>query len=104
MKLARVIGQVVSSVKDKRHEGRKLLLTQPVDVAGRPQDSVVLAIDCAQAGVGDYVLVLQEGKSARQVMDHPTAPCEAIVVGVIDTVQVNGRQGRLVPPVGNGKK
>ena len=44
---------------------------------------------------GDYVLVLQEGKSARQVMGHAGAPCEAIVVGVIDHVQIDGRQRAL---------
>jgi len=92
MKLARVIGQVVSTIKDERQRGWKLLLVQPVDTAGRAQGSSVVAIDGAQAGIGDHVLLLAEGKSARQVMQSDDAPCEAIVVGVIDHIQVHGRQ------------
>ena len=92
MKMARVIGQVVSTVKDPRHEGFKLLLVQPVDEEARAWGEYMLAIDGAQAGVGDYVLVVEEGKSARAVMGSMDAPCEAIVVGVIDHVLVAGRQ------------
>lgn len=92
MKLARVIGQVVSTIKDERQKGWKLLLVQPVDTDGQPRGSSVVAIDAAQAGVGDHVLLLAEGKSARQVMNSDDAPCEAIVVGVIDHIQTGGRQ------------
>ena len=92
MKLARVIGQVVSTVKDERQKGWKLLLVQPVDTAGRDLGGSLVAIDGAQGGIGDHVLLLAEGKSARQVMNSDDAPCEAIVVGVIDHIQVDGRQ------------
>ncbi len=95
MKLARVIGQVVSTVKDERQVGWKLLLVQPVDTEGQPQGASLVAIDAAQAGVGDHVLLLAEGKSARQVMNSDDAPCEAIVVGVIDHIQTGGRQRAL---------
>lgn len=95
MRLARVIGQVVSTIKDERQAGWKLLLVQPVDTAGNAVGSAVVAIDAAQAGVGDPVLLLAEGKSARQVMGSADAPCEAIVVGVIDYIQVDGRQRAL---------
>lgn len=101
MKLARVIGQVVSTIKDERQVGWKLLLVQPVDTDGADQGTAVVAIDAAQAGVGDHVLLLTEGKSARQVMGADDVPCEAIVVGVIDHIQIGGRQ-RVLGQTGEG--
>jgi len=98
LRLARVIGQVVSTVQDARFEGFALLLVQPVDDQARPVDRSLLAVDTAQAGVGDYVLVVQEGKSARLLMGIADAPCEAIIVGVVDYVQVGGTQHALCPP------
>ena len=98
MRLARVVGTVVSSVQDARFDGQKLLLVQPVDDRARPVDRTILAVDAAQAGVGDYVLVVQEGKSARAVMGVADAPCEAILVGVVDYVQTGGEQRVLAPP------
>ena len=92
MRLARVVGTVVSSVQDARFDGQKLLLVQPVDDHARPVDRTILAVDAAQAGVGDYVLLVQEGKSARAVMGVAEAPCEAILVGVVDYVQTGGEQ------------
>ncbi len=90
MKLARVIGQIVSTIKDTRHDGWKLLIAQPVDCDSKPAGNSVVAIDTAQAGVGDYVLLLAEGKSARQIMDDQSAPCEAIIIGVVDHIMMDG--------------
>jgi microcompartment protein CcmK/EutM len=98
LKIARIIGQVVSTIKDPRHEGFKLLLAQPVDAAGVPSEPTLLVIDAAQAGVGDYVLVVCEGKSARQVIGVDDTPCEAIAVGVIDHLEIQGRKQQLAPP------
>lgn len=81
----------MSTIKDPRHDGYKLLLVQPVDCDSNPKGASLLAIDAAQAGVGDYVLVLAEGKSARQIMKSTDAPCEAIIVGVVDHISVHGR-------------
>ncbi len=102
MRIARVVGQVVSTVADERFDGHKLLLVRPVDDRARPADPPLLAVDAAQAGVGDYVLVVQEGKSARQLMDSNDAPCEAIVVGVIDHLQTTGRRRFLRAPEQGG--
>jgi microcompartment protein CcmK/EutM len=104
VRLARIIGQVVSTVKDPSFEGVKLLLALPVDADGAPlgQEALVAA-DAAQAGIGDYVLVCQEGKSARAVLGRPKAPCEAVVVGVIDYVETAGRQRALSPPAAKVK-
>jgi ethanolamine utilization protein EutN len=94
---------VVSTVQHETFRGHKLLLVQPVDASGRPFDPPLLAVDAAQAGIGDYVLVVQEGKSARMVMGSKDAPCEAVIVGVIDYLQFEGRQQRLAPSGEVGK-
>jgi microcompartment protein CcmK/EutM len=98
VRIARVTGQVVSTVKDERFRGFKLLVVQPVDEEARPVDRSLVAVDAAQAGVGDYVLVVQEGKSARAEMGVADAPCEAIIVGVIDHLTTGGRTRALRPP------
>ena len=104
MRLARVVGTVVSTVQDARFDGWKLLLVQPVDDRGKPVDRALLAVDAAQAGVGDYVLVVQEGKSARAEMGSKDAPCEAIVVGVVDHVETGGEQRVLAAPAGTAAR
>ncbi len=98
MKIARVTGTVVSTIKEASHKDFKILVVQPVDDVGEPYGDTFLALDVAQAGVGDYVLVVEEGKGARQVMKRPEAPCEAVIVGVIDYVETGGRQHELRPP------
>jgi ethanolamine utilization protein EutN len=90
MRLAKVVGNVVSTIKLDEHKGFKLLLVQPVDITGKFIDTPVVAIDCAQAGVDDYVLILEEGLSCREVMKAPKAPVEAVIVGVIDYIESQG--------------
>ncbi len=105
MRLARIVGQVVSSVKEPSYLGVKLLLASPVDPQGAPLGGeALLAADAVQAGVGDYVLVCQEGKSARAVLGLPGTPCEAVVVGVVDYVEMAGRQRTLRPPPAAGQE
>jgi len=90
MKIARVIGSVVNTVKLDSLGGHKLLWVEPVDGRGARTEPAVLAVDAAQAGLGDYVLLCQEGKSARLLMDSATAPVEAVIVGVIDHLEIHG--------------
>jgi microcompartment protein CcmK/EutM len=98
MKIARVIGSVVNTVKLENLGGFKLLWVQPVNEQGEATEPAVLAADGAQAGLGDIVLLCQEGKSARMVMDSRDAPVEAVVVGVIDHLEIHGKHVSL-----NGK-
>lgn len=86
MKLGVVTGHVVATVKTESHHGRKLLVVQAVDENGQPYADPVIAVDCAQAGVGDLVLLLEEGGSAREVMEHPRAAVDAVIVGVVDSL------------------
>ena len=88
MLIARVVGTLVSSQKNAKLEGAKLLLVQPLDLEGQPRGATVLAIDSVDAGVGDRVLLVQEGKAAQAVLDRGTAAVDAAVVGVVDHVEL----------------
>jgi len=92
MRLAHVIGNVVSTVKEASHERFKLLVVQPVNLRGEPSEPSHLCIDLCQAGIGDYVLILQEGNSIRFLTDHPRGAVDAAAVGVIDYVETGGAQ------------
>ena len=84
---ARVVGDVVATIKHADLAGEKLLLVQPVSDAGEPRGKAVIAVDCAQAGPGDWVLVADEGNSAAQVRRRPRGPVRTVIVGVIDAVE-----------------
>ncbi|MBU1070344.1 EutN/CcmL family microcompartment protein [Myxococcota bacterium] len=95
MKIARVIGSVVNTVKLESLNGFKLLWVEPINEKGESSEPAVLAADGAQAGLGNIVLLCQEGKSARMVMDSIDAPVEAVIVGVIDSIEINGQDVSL---------
>jgi ethanolamine utilization protein EutN len=90
MVVARVVGNVVATQKNAKLEGSKLLLVQPVDVDGAPRGGAVLAIDSVDAGVGDRVLLIQDGRSAQLVLGRGVAAVDAAVVGVVDAVELAG--------------
>jgi ethanolamine utilization protein EutN len=85
--IGRVVGNVVATQKNEKLEGTKLLLVQPVDLDGAPRGAAVLAFDAVDAGVGDRVLLLQEGRSAQLVLGRGIAAVDAAVVGVVDSVE-----------------
>ncbi len=88
MILGRVTGVVVATHKHYKLEGRKLLLVQPLDLEGEPRGVAVLAVDSVDAGEGDRVLVVQEGKSASMVSERAESPLDAAVVAVVDAVDL----------------
>ncbi len=88
MQLARVVGHVVAPVKHQLFHGHKLLLVRPEDPHGRPSAPAVLAVDRVDAGIGDRVLLLHEGSSARDLVGEPYAPIRAVIVGFVDGVDV----------------
>ncbi len=97
MFLARVIGSVVSTKKDETMRGQKLLLLRPmlVDEAKpdqfRPGANTIVAVDTLGAGGDDLVLFCQ-GSSARQASGMKSLPIDAVVVGIVDTVEVLGKR------------
>ena len=84
MKIARVIGSVVSTIKYEVFQGTKLLLVQPLGLDRQPQGQVLLAADRIGAGAGELVLVCQEGRSSRQVLGLPDGPLGVSVMAIID--------------------
>lgn len=88
MIIARVIGNVVATQKQTAHEGKKILLLQPLDLEDQPMGDVVVALDAVDAGIGDRVLAVQEGFSAMTSVGHIESPIDAAVIGVVDLVEI----------------
>jgi ethanolamine utilization protein EutN len=86
VKIGRVVGTVISTINAPAFDGRTLLLCDLLDPSGRPAGGYLIAVDTVGAGVGQTVLILDEGTSARQVLDAPGAPIRTLVVGIVDEV------------------
>ncbi|MFC1493584.1 EutN/CcmL family microcompartment protein [candidate division KSB1 bacterium] len=84
MKICRVTGNVVSTIKYELFDNEKLLIVQPLDLTGEPAGADMIAFDIVDAGIGDIVLVLREGGSAAILLGKPNLPAHCVVVAVID--------------------
>ena len=91
MFLARVVGDVVATIKHAELEQRKLLLLQPITADGRATGKITIGVDSVDAGVGDRVLVVDEGNGAAQVLARPRGPVRTVIVGVVDEVSIDSR-------------
>jgi ethanolamine utilization protein EutN len=97
MFLARVEGSVVATKKDPSMSGRKLLLVRPQLVDDkdptkfRPGTNTIVAVDSVGAGIGELVMFCQ-GSSARLAPNLKDAPVDAVIIGIVDTVDVMGKQ------------
>jgi len=89
MQIALVIGSTVSTVKDNALSGRKLLIVRDADTAGKEKGEPYVAVDTVSAGTGDLVLVT-DGSSARYTNQTTDAPVDAVIVGVIDSLEMSG--------------
>ena len=89
MQIARVVGTVVSTQKNRKLEGAKLLLVQPLAIDDTPRGVALIAIDSVGAGVGEKVLVVIEGKAAGDALGKKAAAVDAAVIGIIDTVSID---------------
>ena len=85
MIIARVIGHVWATKKDESLNGMKFFVVHPVRGS---KDETFVAVDAAGAGIGDNVLISQ-GSSARMLFDQKNLPVDAVIVGIIDTVEVD---------------
>jgi microcompartment protein CcmK/EutM len=88
MLIARVVGDIVATQKAPSHEGRKLLLVQPLNLDGSERGEPVIALDAVDAGEGDRVLLATEGYSAMTSVGRPNSPIDSAVIGVIDSVEL----------------
>jgi ethanolamine utilization protein EutN len=92
MIVGKVAGTIYSTIQHPFYDGKKLLIVDKVAPPGIPSDGYLIAIDSVGAGVGEYVLVIDEGNSARQVVDNATAPLRSIIVGIIDEIVLTENQ------------
>ena len=88
MLIARVIGELVATQKHPSHEGRKLLLVQPLNLDGSNRGDAVVALDAVDAGIGDRVLIATEGFSAMTAVGRPQSPIDTAVIGFIDEIHL----------------
>ena len=89
MLLAKVVGNVVATQKDRRYEGGRILMVQPINPDGTNAGDEMLALDSVDAGVGDTVLVVREGWSASTAATgEPGAAIDSAIIGVVDAVEV----------------
>ena len=86
MQIGRVIGTVVATQKQRKLEGAKLLLVQPLTLEDEPRGVPLLTIDSVGAGVGEKVLMVIEGRAAGEALRKKAAPVDAAIIGIVDTV------------------
>jgi microcompartment protein CcmK/EutM len=89
MKLARVVGNVVSTIKDSGYYGYKLMIVEFMDETGSPTEPRQIAFDGAQAGIGDVVLVNTDGGAANMILDEAIV-ADFTICGVIDHYTYDG--------------
>lgn len=87
MILGRVVGDVVSTVKNEHLAGNRLLLVEPIDLEGQRSGAAFLALDTVDAGPDDTVLVIKEGGSVRLTLQDEEVPLQTLVVAVVDRLE-----------------
>ncbi len=88
MILGRIVGTVVSTRKDSRLEGKKLLIVKPVSPQGQDEAGYLVAVDTVDAGFRETVLVVS-GSSARMAAECKDRPVDAAIVGIVDSVHID---------------
>ena len=90
MLIAKVIGTTVSTIKDEKLEGRKLQILRQTDETGEPSGKPYVAVDTVDAGIGDLVLTAA-GSSARQTDITKDTPVDAVIMSIVDSLEVDGK-------------
>ena len=90
MIFARVVGTVVSTNKEEKLVGKKLLLVVPADIRGEAKGNPIVAVDAVGAGEGEFVLLVQ-GSSARQTTRTEGNPVDCTIIAIVDTVESGGK-------------
>jgi microcompartment protein CcmK/EutM len=90
MRIAKVVGVAVATVKDQRLEGGKCLLVAAADPTGQAQGFPFVALDMVGAGEGELVMIV-EGSSARIASGDTSRPVDAVIVGILDSLRHDGQ-------------
>lgn len=88
MILGKVRGDIVATIKHEGYRARKLLIVERITPTGDGTGGYIIAVDAAGAGVGETVLVIDEGNSARQILGGSDLPIRSVVVGIVDQVSL----------------
>ena len=88
MILSKVTGTIVATQKKEQLKDQKILIVQPITLDGKPLGRDLLALDTVDAGIGDTVLVVQEGQAAAQLLKRKDVPVHSMIVAVVDGLDV----------------
>ncbi len=89
MILGRVKGEVVTTIRHPVWNSRRALLVDRIAPDGRDLGNYLLAFDAVDATVGQIVLIIDEGNSARQIVGDAQAPVRSLIVGIVDSIDVS---------------
>lgn len=106
MQIGHVVGDVTATEKHSTHEGKKLLLVQPLQLDGSARGAPVIAVDSVGAGIGDRVLLVQDGFAAFTSVGLKQAPLDTAILGIIDQVELISELTAIAgsPPAPEQKK
>jgi ethanolamine utilization protein EutN len=93
MILARVTGTLFATRKNPRFEGKKILVVREEEPRGEPIGPTFLAVDRVDAGIGDRVIINKEGSSARLLFKDENLPLQAVIVAIVDSIELEGSAG-----------
>jgi ethanolamine utilization protein EutN len=86
MILGKVFGTIYSTINHPFYDNRKLLMVERLKRDGTASGKFLIAIDTVDAGAGETVLIVDEGNSARQIINDSSAPLRSVVVGIVDQI------------------
>ncbi|MDP3444361.1 MAG: EutN/CcmL family microcompartment protein [Ignavibacteria bacterium] len=90
MYLARVVGNIVSTQKNVYLKGHKLLVCKQIDLNGHFSDNKdVISLDTLDAGIGDTVIVAQEGDAVQQILGNKNTPVNTMIIAIVDNIEIN---------------
>jgi len=86
MIIGTIRGHIVSTINHPYYDGKKMFIVEKEDFAGKASGYVIAIDGGVNPGVGERVLVIDEGNSARQIVNDPNAPLRSIIVGIVDDI------------------
>jgi ethanolamine utilization protein EutN len=89
MLLGRVCGTIHSTINHQFYDNKRLLLVDRLKKDGSPSGKYLIAVDTVDAGAGETVLVIDEGNSARQIINDTSAPVRSVIIGIVDHVNIS---------------
>lgn len=91
MKIARVVGNVVSTVKEETHYSKKLMIIEYLDLDLKPTGVRLIAFDAADAGIGDIVITSHDGGSAKMILEDKEVIADITIAGVLEHFSADGK-------------